>query len=444
MNNDKNDDNLFENSKTDKQSSKYQLMKNDVEKRIEDMISIKNEYKSKMIFSIFTAVCITIILCFSIFGYTIHTFQKNNQLSIQKASDRKKKKKAMQTLVNNLYELKDFISKNYYYANEIDNEEMITKTMQGYVEGLGDEYSEYFSKDEYSKFTEQALGSYCGIGVYLTEKDGHTEVVSTIKDSPAEEAGLQSGDIIAGVNEEDVSNQSSEEIVSKIKGKENTPIKLTVLRKNEYISFDLVTKEVQVYHVESKMLENNVGYIQLITFNDGCAEEFGKELESLKKQGAKKYILDLRYNTGGVVTDCEKIASFFLPINSTIYHIKQANGQISEVKTHTAPIDAESPMIVLVNDYSASASEILAGALKDHNRAKLLGIKTYGKGVIQAVYKIGDGSALKLTIAEYLTPNQISINKIGIEPDYKVELPEKEENKEFVDTQLKEAQSKLN
>ena len=136
----------------------------------------------------------------------------------------------------------------------------------------------------------QTLGSYCGIGVYLTEKDGHTEVVSTIKDSPAEEAGLQSGDIIAGVNEEDVSNQSSEEIVSKIKGKENTPIKLTVLRKNEYISFDLVTKEVQVYHVESKMLENNVGYIQLITFNDGCAEEFGKELvRNAGRRGSVRY-----------------------------------------------------------------------------------------------------------------------------------------------------------
>ena len=443
MNDGNREDNLFDNSKESKDSSKYQLMKLGVEKHIDDIMSVKEEYRRKMNLAIILSVCITLAFCFVFFASSIQHIKKNNQLSIQTVDETNDSKKTMQTLVNNLNELRDFISKKYYYAKDIDDNELITKTMQGYVEGLGDEYSEYFSKEEYEKFNEQALGSYCGIGVYLTEKDGRTEVVSTIKDSPAEAAGVQSGDVIVGVNDEDVSTASSDEIVSKIKGKENTPVKLTVLRKNQYISFDMHTKEVQVYHVESKMLENNVGYIQLVTFNEGCADEFGKELQKLKDQGAQKYIVDLRYNTGGIVTECEKIASFFLPINSTIYQIKTANGTTEAVKTKIAPIDDKSPLILLVNEYSASASEILSGALKDYNRAKLLGTKTYGKGVIQAVYQIKDGSALKLTIAEYLTPNNTSINKIGIEPDYIVELPENEEGKELEDTQLKEAQNLL-
>ena len=235
---------------------------------------------------------------------------------------------------------------------------------------------------------------------------------------------------------------STEEIVSLIKGEEHTPVKMTILRDGQYLTFDMETREVQVYHVESKMLDNNVGYIQLATFSEGCAEEFVKTYLELKQQGAKKFIIDLRYNTGGLVNECEAIVSAFLPINSTIYTTRMSDGTQNDVKTKIAPIDTESPIVILVNEYSASASEILAAALKDNNRVQLVGTKTYGKGVIQAVFSMQDGSALKLTIAEYLTPNGTSINKIGIEPEKIVELP-KENEGEFVDTQLKAAQELL-
>ena len=437
------EENLFDNSKVDKNSSKYQIMKNDAEKRIDEYISVSERYRKRMIGTIICTIIITACICYLIFGCFVYNLKKSNQLYIKEASKDASSQRAMETLYSNLGSLKDFVGSHYYFANDIDYDEVMTSTMKGYVEGLGDEYSEFFSAEDYSKFNEQALGSYYGIGVYLTEKDGHTEVVSTIKNSPAEEAGVKSGDIIVGINDKDVSKSSSEEIVSLIKGEENTPVKLTIMRKNEYHTFNMATRAVQVYHVESKLLENKVGYIQLLTFSEGCADELKKELESLKSQGAEKFILDLRYNTGGLVDECTKIASYFLNKGSVVYLTKEASGRQSTVSTQTNPIDTDSPLIILVNEYSASASEILAGALKDHKRATLVGNKTYGKGVIQGVYQLQDGSALKLTIAEYLTPNLISINKIGIEPDHVVELPESDDSDNFVDTQLKSAQELL-
>jgi len=439
---DNNEDNLFDNSKEDKNSTKYQSMKNDVEKHLDDIISIDNRYKKKMFNVVLITIIITMLICCSIFGFSIKYIQSKNIMSLKTVKENQDSKVALEAITANLKELKDFVNQRYYYADEIDYDKVMTKTLQGYVEGLGDEYSEFFSSEEYSKFNEQALGSYYGIGVYLSEKDGHTEVAATIKGSPAEEAGLKSGDIITVVNEKDTSNMSTEEIVSLIKGEEHTPVKMTVLRDGQYLTFDMETREVQVYHVESKMLDNNVGYIQLATFSEGCAEEFVKTYLELKQQGAKKFIIDLRYNTGGLVNECEAIVSAFLPINSTIYTTRMADGTQNDVKTKIAPIDTESPIVILVNEYSASASEILAAALKDNNRVQLVGTKTYGKGVIQAVFQMQDGSALKLTIAEYLTPNGTSINKIGIEPEKIVELP-KENEGEFVDTQLKAAQELL-
>ena len=436
------EDNLFDNSKVDKDLSKYQLMKSDVEKHIDDYMSINERNRRKTFWTIICTIIITACFCYLIFGYSVYKLKRENQLYIRDAKENTSSQNVMNTLNSNLKSLNEFISGHYYFADDIDYSKVITSTMQGYVEGLGDEYSEYFSAEEYAKFNEQALGSYYGIGVYLTEKDGHCEVVSTIKNSPAEEAGLKSGDIIVGVNDEDVSKASSEEIVSKIKGEENTPIKLTIMRKNEYLNFDMATRAVQVYHVESKMLDNNIGYIQLLSFSEGCAEELKSEFEKLKDQGAKKYVIDLRYNTGGLVDECTKIASYFLPIGSVVYHTRVASGAQDDVITKTQPIDTDSQIVLLVNEYSASASEILAGALKDLNRARLVGKKTYGKGVIQGLFQMQDGSALKLTIAEYLTPNNISINKVGIEPDQSVELPDTDGD-DFVDTQLKSAQEML-
>ena len=227
-------------------------------------------------------------------------------------------------------------------------------------------------------------------------------------------------------------------VSAKIKGEAGTTVHIKMARGSEYIEFEIVREEIKVYHVESEMKEKNIGYISLITFDTGCADEFKTVLEDLQKKGAKKLILDLRYNTGGLVDEALKIANYFIPKDKTVLVTVDADGEKITTKTEVDNI-TDMELIVLVNEYSASASEILLGALKDNNRAKSVGTTTYGKGVIQNVFSLVDGSVLKLTIAEYFTPNENKINKEGIKPDYEIELPEVENEEDFVDTQLNKA-----
>ena len=182
-------------------------------------------------------------------------------------------------------------------------------------------------------------------------------------------------------------------------------------------------EEIKVYHVEEKMLENNIGYMNLATFDEGCSDEFREKYQTLKNQGARSLILDLRNNTGGLVDEALKIADMMIEKDKTLLITVDSKGNKEIDKAKEDPI-VEGDIIVLTNEYSASASEILVGALKDNGRAKSLGTKTFGKGVIQNVFFLNDGSALKLTVNEYFTPNETKINKVGIAPDYEVELPE--------------------
>ena len=321
------------------------------------------------------------------------------------------------------------------YIGDIDEQKMMDETIKGYINGLGDEYSEYMTAEEWEEYQAAALGNYVGIGIYMSvDKNDNVVVVEPIKGTPAEMAGLKSGDIIVGVNDESVIGSNSEIVSSKIKGEEGTKVKVTVLRDSEYIDFEIERKSIKIYHVETEMLENNIGYISLITFDEGCAEEFRKAYLDLKAKGAKKIILDLRNNTGGLVVECLEIADMILPKGNIelITVDAQENKEISESKKD--PI-VEGDMIVLMNEYSASASEILGAALKENDRAKIVGNTSYGKGVIQSVLELNDGSVLKLTVSEYFTPKENKINKIGITPDYEVELDI--ENK--IDTQLNKA-----
>ena len=273
-------------------------------------------------------------------------------------------------------------------------------------------------------------------------EDNNIVIASTIKGSPAEEAGLQAEDIIVSIDDQDFLGKKPEEASKLIKGKEGGKVKLKIARGNEYKEFEVERREVKIYHVESEMLENNVGYISLLTFDEGCAEELKTALEDLKSKGANKYILDLRYNTGGLVDEALKIANYFLDKDKTVLYTVDSDDNKVETKTENDPIDTTSDMVVLVNYYSASASEILTGALKDNGRAKIVGEKTYGKGVIQNVFQLTDGSVLKLTFAEYFTPNETKINQVGIEPDYTVELPSKDSGNTN-DTQLDKAKELL-
>ena len=351
-----------------------------------------------------------------------------------------KKSEAKQNAEENLEDISEVLANfrdviDEIYIGEIDEQKMMDETIRGYVKGLDDEYSEYMTADEWKEYQAAALGNYVGIGIYMSvDKNGNVVVVEPIKDTPAEAAGLKTGDIIVYVNDESMIGIDSDIVSSKIKGEEGTKVKITVLRDTEYIDFEIERKAIKVYHVDSEMLENNFGYISLMTFDEGCADEIRNSYLDLKKQGAQKIILDLRNNTGGLVNECLEIADMMLPKGAIELITVDAKENKEYSKSKTEPI-FEGEMVVLINEYSASASEILVAALKENDRAEVVGKTSYGKGVIQSVLELNDGSVLKLTVSEYFTPKENKINKIGVDPDYDIELDYENQ----VDTQLNKA-----
>lgn len=341
------------------------------------------------------------------------------------------------TIAKTLQTFRDAIDK--YYIGEIDERKMLDSTIKGYIEGLDDEYSEYMTKEEWQDYQASALGNYVGVGIYMSmDKNDNIVVVAPIKGTPAEEAGVKSGDIIAQINDESAVGMNSNDAATKIKGEPGTKVKLKLLRDNEYIDVELERKEIKIYHVESKMLEDNIGYMQLLTFDEGCAEEVKKSYNELQSKGAKKIIFDLRNNTGGLVDEALQIADYMIEKNKNILITVDADDKKDYSKSNNKPI-MDCPIVVLVNEYSASASEILTGALKDNDEAEIVGTTTYGKGVIQNVFQLTDGSVLKLTIAEYYTPSETKINKVGITPDYEVKDEKQENEEEEIDEQLNKA-----
>ena len=352
--------------------------------------------------------------------FTLYYYFKTNNLEKSVVSENSEKN--IDVIADTLKNFRKEIDK--VFLGEIDEQKVLDETIKGYVKGLDDEYSEYMTKEEWDEFQSAALGNYVGIGIYMTtDNNGNVIVLAPIKGSPAESAGLETGDIITAVNDENVLGTSSDDVSNKIKGEAGTEVKLTVLRDNEYIDMNVKREEIKVYHVEEKMLENNIGYMNLATFDEGCSDEFREKYQTLKNQGARSLILDLRNNTGGLVDEALKIADMMIEKDKTLLITVDSKGNKEIDKAKEDPI-VEGDIIVLTNEYSASASEILVGALKDNGRAKSLGTKTFGKGVIQNVFFLNDGSALKLTVNEYFTPNETKINKVGIAPDYEVELPE--------------------
>lgn len=326
-----------------------------------------------------------------------------------------------------------------FYIGEVDESKMLDNTIKGYIEGLEDEYSEYMTKEEWEDYQANALGNYVGVGIYMSmDKNDNIVVVSPIKGTPAEEAGVQPGDIIAQIGEESTVGMDSNEASAKIKGEPGTKVDLKLIRNNEYVDVTLERKEIKVYHVESEMLEDNIGYIQLLTFDTGCADEVKKAYEDLQSKGAKKIVFDLRNNTGGLVDEALEIADYMIAKDKNVLITVDANDNKKYNKSENDPI-MDCPIVVLVNEYSASASEILTGALKDNDEAEIVGTTTYGKGVIQNVFQLTDGSVLKLTVAEYYTPNENKINKVGIEPDHIIEDVEQEDGQEEIDEQLNKA-----
>lgn len=345
-------------------------------------------------------------------------------------------------LTNTLKKYKSLIDKNF--LGEVDEEKLKEGAIKGYIEGLDDPYTEYISKEDMKDYLEDTTGNFVGVGIYMvknTEAD-KIMVLSPIKGSPAEKAGILPGDLIISVNGEQYSAEDMTVASSKIKGEIGSKVEIEVLRGTETKKFELIRENIKVNPVEGKVIDGNIGYIEFSSFDEGTAEDFKAKFQELEKQGIKSLIIDLRNNGGGIVDEALKIADYVLEKDDVILYEVDKNNKEEIEKSKNEPI-IKMPIIILTNENTASSSEILAGALKDHGKAKTVGVTTYGKGVIQKLMQLADGSGLKITSEEYLTPNRTKINKIGIEPDEKVELPETVTNvlnvKETEDTQLQKA-----
>ena len=331
-----------------------------------------------------------------------------------------------------------------YYLGDIDEEKLKEGAIAGYIKGLDDEYTEYISKEDMADYMADATGNFVGVGVYMVQDTEANKimVLSPIKGSPAEKAGLQPGDYIIAVDGITYTGEQMTEASNKIKGEAGTTVKLQIQRKDETLDIELTRENIKVNPVEGEVLENNIGYIEFSSFDDGTAEEFKTKFEELQGKGIKSLIIDLRNNGGGIVDEALEIANYILDKDSVILYEVDKNNNETVEKTTDDPI-INMPIVILTNENTASSSEILAGALKDHKKATIVGEKTYGKGVIQRLLTLPDGSGLKITSEKYLTPNRTEINKVGIEPDEKVELPETVTNilnvEKNEDTQLQKA-----
>ena len=334
--------------------------------------------------------------------------------------------------------INDVIEK--YYLEEYDENDLKESMYKGYVAGLSDPYSQYYTKKEFSDLMEDNNGTFTGIGVYLNvNQDTQTlEVINPIEGSPAEKAGIVAGDIIVEVDGEDIIGQDSDIVISKIRGEKGTSVNIGVVREgeDEILYFDIVRDTVESVTVTSKMLENDIGYLSLSEFAEVSYDQFRLQLNDLKEQGMKALIFDLRSNTGGDFDIAVKIADKFCPEGLVVY-IEDKDGQREEYKSDADQLGL--PLVVLVNGYSASSSEIVTGAIKDYEVGTVMGTTTYGKGVVQRVLPLGDGSGMKVTIAKYYTPNGYNIHGVGIQPDVEVEWDADKYKEDGTDNQLEEA-----
>lgn len=314
------------------------------------------------------------------------------------------------------------------YFEEVDPDKLHDAAIKGYVDGLGDPYTTYYTQEEYLSFTEGIDGTYEGIGAYVGYGETKDEllIVSPMEGSPSEAAGLEALDRILKVEDIEVSGMSTEELVKLIKGPKGTEVRITVLRKGEEIEVVVVRDKIEVPTIKYEMMEDQIGYIRISGFDRVTYDQFKAAYDDLESQGQKGLVLDLRYNPGGLTNIVSAIVEELLPEDLTIYYTEDKSGKQTIIETDD-PNEFDRPLVVLVNEGSASASEILAGAVKDHERGLIVGTTTFGKGLVQQSFFLDDGSALKVTIAKYFTPDGYYIHGIGIEPDVVSEVPEVED-----------------
>jgi carboxyl-terminal processing protease len=314
-----------------------------------------------------------------------------------------------------------------YYLEDVDTEDFATGIYKGFISSLKDPYSTYYTKEEYESLMESSSGVYHGIGAVVSQdvKTGVITIVKPYKDGPAYKAGLLPNDIIYKVEGEEVTGEDLTEVVSKIKGKEGTKVNLTIIRDGvaDPMDFTIVRKKINIPTIEYEMLKDKIGYIQITKFDEITISQFSSAVSDLEKKGMKGLVIDVRDNPGGLLNSVVDILDRLLPKGKLVVYTEDKYGKREEEVTDDS-LRFNKPIAVLINGNSASASEIFAGTLQDYKMATIVGTTSFGKGIVQRVIPLTDGTAVKLTISKYFTPNGRNIHGEGIVPDVEVELDE--------------------
>lgn len=375
--------------------------------------------KKKYILSIIAAVVITAVVSSS-----LTSFVKDNILIyFPSESD---------GVENKLKAISTILEQEYLY--DFNENQLGEQAIKAYVEGLDEPYTHYYTKEEFSSYMQNIQDGYVGIGVVVgVDENNQIVVIAPSENSPAYNAGIQPGDVITHIDDVKYSGDMINEAVSSIKsGKEGTAVKITVLRNNETIDFEITREDISSESVKGEMIDNEIGYLRITDFNmessngqHSTSSEFLDEFTALQNNGMKKLIIDLRDNPGGILDEACNIADMFIP-EGTITYTETKDGERNYIYSDSEFTDI--PIVILINGNSASASEVFTGALKDYGKATVVGTTSYGKGIVQNVYPFYDGSGISLTSSKYYTPNGICIHEIGIEPDVVVEMPKEYEN----------------
>ena len=344
-------------------------------------------------------------------------------------------------IMNKVNVLEIFIDQ--YFLDEIDEEKMADEVYKGVINGLGDEYAAYYTAEEYAAILESTNGIYCGIGAYISAdtKTGIVTILQPMKNSPCEKAGIKAGDIIYAVEGKEVTGMEISEVQAMVKGEQGSEVVLTVVRENEKKDITVVRDEIETDTVSSQMLENKIGYIQVSGFEQVTPKQFRNAIKKLEKEGMEGLIIDLRDNGGGLLDAAVEMLDRMLPKGLVVYSMDKSGEKVEYLAEDEDSFDK--PLAILVNGNSASASEVFCGAIQDKGTGVLVGTTTFGKGIVQGIFGLDDGSAVKMTTARYYTPEGRNIHGKGLTPDVEVELSEKiqelPESGLKVDNQLKAA-----
>lgn len=389
-----------------------------------------------------TGVLICSLIALAVLFLVLGAGDKKNGQSGKEASSTDAQA-SLDDIENKLDSLEEIVNQYYYYSDDIDMNAIADEIYSAYIKGLEDKYSVYYTEEEMNAKMESVNGSYCGIGAVVSQYDtGEIVVLVPYEGAPAAEAGLQPGDIILSIDGTMLTGMDLESAVAIVKGEEGTSAVFKIRRDEEEFEVSITRRQVDVPTVSSEMKEGNVGYIYISGFEMTTVKQFKNAVEDLLSQGAEGIVFDLRDNGGGALDAVIDMLDYILPEGLLMY-VEDKYDNRQNYYSDESCIDENIPMAVIINGNSASASEVFTGALQDYQRAEIFGTKSYGKGVVQNLIPLSDGSGIKLTIAEYFTPLGRNFNNNGIDPDVVTELPEDEEAyddngylKEEYDTQL--------